>query len=413
MDLLRDWMKFNSGNMVPERFTMWALMGITGALIGKRIYVDHGYFQVYPNMYMCLVGNQGTRKGTAKDLAMELFKEADPDYPVGASVTTRELIIKNMASNDAMRCFQNGLGLPEEWRPMMFFVNELKNFMSFNPQGMIEFLTDIYDRKSFQSDTIIRGAETIINPCINILACETPQWITDKLKFNIISGGFARRMLFVYETGRPPRITHPKLTIEMQEARTRCVNHLKKIPEIAGKFTWEKDAYEYFDQWFVSLPAPADELLAGYYEAKDILALKLAMIGAVGMYQPKLVFTLPIIQSAIAMLESIEDNLPKLSIAAGRNQLAQPMMKVVEMVNLRGWMFEKELKRVSCRDLTPNEQNSVFNYIREQELLLPLSFLVANKPERLWANFDAAQKKMEQGKWVPASQPGFYTMKET
>lgn len=400
MDFMNDWLRFNEGNMVPKRYTIWAANSILGAALGKAAYVDHGYFRVYAPNYICLVGDQGTRKGSAKDHAMELFREALPDYPIGPSVASREIIIKRLADKDSLRCFQNDLGLPEEWRPMMFFVNELKNFMSFNPQGMIEFLTDIYDRKHFKSDTIVRGAEDIINPCLNILACETPQWITDKLKFNIISGGFARRMLFVYETKRPARITHPKLTDDMKAARERCKEHLKKVPQISGKFTWDKDAYDYFDKWFISLPQPPDELLAGYYEAKDILALKLMMISCVGDYTPKLNFTLDKTINAIQALEAIEDNLPKLSMAAGRNQLAQPMMKIVEMINQKGWMLEKELKNLTVRDIDPREQGAIFSFIREQGTLIPIALNFCGQMERVWSTRENLAIMREAKRWV-------------
>lgn len=352
--------------MVPPLYHRWAAVSLIATTIGRKIYINHNYFDIIPNLFICLVGRQGFRKGTAKDIARQIFIEVFPQHPVGASVSSRDKIIELMASEDFERPYINEEGVRVPCKPMVFFINELKNFLSYNPGQMIDFLTDIYDRKFFDCSTIKRGLEPIVNPCVNILACETPRYIIDKLKFNIISGGFSRRMLFVYEIIRPPKITFPTIPPGGLEALERCKAHLRKIEKLSGPMVWESEqTRKFFDHWFRSLKDPDDEMLEGFYEAKDILTLKLAIALSLGDYEPKLILTETNLQSAIALLETVEVNLPRLTIASGRNELAVPSQKILELVELSpdGSIPEKILRVKMERDLNGFEFDNVIRQL--------------------------------------------------
>lgn len=378
MDFITQYLEYNKGNMSPRRFHIWSALSILAMTMGRKIYIDHSYFIIHPMLYICLVGRQGLRKTTAMNNARDLFLRVFPTYPLGASVQSREKIVERLASNDSMRSYQNELGESIEFRPTAFFINELKNFMSINPGAMVEFLTDIYDTKFFASDTIKHGLQPVINPCINILACETPKWLVEKLKLNIIAGGFSRRMLYAYETVRPARITFPHKSVESAKAEAWCEEHLAKIGKLAGPFKWTPEARTYFDKWFTSLATPEDEILEGFYEAKDILALKISMLVAVAKEQPDLLLTQEILQLGIAILESLEDNLPKLTVAAGRNELAIPQQGLLDLLEEKGggWMPEKVWHREASKQMNEFEYMNTKKMLKDTDQLYEFPFEV-------------------------------------
>lgn len=352
--------------MVPRRYTMWCALSVLAATMGRRIYVDHEHYQLRPSLYITLVGRQGIRKSQAMTSAKIMFTETFPDYPVGASVMSREQIVTRMSKDDSVRVFTDEHGEPVEWRPLAFFINELKNFMSINPAAMVDFLTDIYDTPFFSADTIKHGLQPIVNPFINILACETPHWVVDKLKLNIIAGGFSRRMLYIYETERPERVTFAKKSKEAHIADSWCRAHLQKIVKLAGRFGWTSDGIVFFDKWFRALPTMEDSILEGFYENKDALATKVAMLLAVAQPEPELLLTKPILETGIAFLESIEDNLPKLTIAAGRNELAVPQQQLLQLLeNNGGWMIERSWHRLAGKDLNEIEYCYVKRFLKD------------------------------------------------
>ena len=370
-NFINDYLIYNSGNECPLNYHRWSALTILAAAMSKRVWIDYGYFDVYPNLYVCLVGKQGNRKSVAKDIARDLFCEAFPDHPIGASVQSREDIVKNMASDDYERQYTDSEGVLVSHKPITFFINELKNFLSINPIGMIDFLTDIYDRKSFDASTIKHGLQEIKNPCVNVLACETPSWIIDKLKGNIITGGFSRRMIYVYEIEECERIPFPFVSAEARAARLRCLEHLRLLPTIKGKFTWEPAARVWFAEWYKKLPIPDDEVMEGYYRSKHIQLLKIAMGLAVGRANPKLILTREDLEDSRVFLDALETNLPKLSIAAGRNQLAVPMQGLLEVLAKNGgWLTEKVFQRNGNKDLTPMEFLTAKRYLQETEQII-------------------------------------------
>jgi len=362
--------------MCPVRYHQWAALSLLGMQVGRSVWLDQSYYEVYCMNYICLVGLQGSRKSTAKNEARKMFKEINPNYPIGASVTSREKIVERMAVESALRYFNTPEGLEVAYTPLAFFINELKNFLSIDIEKMIEFLTDVYDEPMFDADTIKHGLQPIVRPTINILACETPRWVIGKLKSEILSGGFSRRLLFVYEVAKPKYIAFPSVTLEMQLAADRCKAHLEKLKLLSGCFAWEsQETKDYFEQYFVKLPAIEDEILEGFYNSRDTLALKFAMILAVAEYEPKLVLTKSLLQAAFAFTATIEENLPKLSIGLGRNVLALPQQKLMTILNdAGGFMQYKELRRKIEKELGWREQAEVFRHLEETEQVIRRSW---------------------------------------
>jgi hypothetical protein len=381
MSLLHDVWAYCSCYEVPRNYAIWAGVGLLAATMNRRIYVRQGDLKHHGNMYICLVGEQGGKKSTAKDFVRDWYVSTFPDMPVGASVQSREDIIKYLASDESTRAFKNEDDVLIEYHPYVFFINELKNFLSFNPSGMVDFLTDIYDRPYFDARTLKRGAEPIINPSITILACETPTWIVDKLKTNIISGGFSRRMVYVYEIETPeiavqiakPR---PKVTPEARKAEKRIKDHLAVIGGISGEFRWTPEGEKFFDEWYMHnrKTLPEDPVVRGYRRTKDGLLLKTAMLTAMAYPVPKMLLTGDLFEEALAMLDAIEVNMPKLSVAAGRNILAVPQQKILDILeNNNGCLPEKEVMRRMGGDLSPMEMLSVIRFLKDTEQIFAVN----------------------------------------
>ena len=380
MSLLRDFWTYCSCYEIPRNYAIWAGVGLLSATINRKVYVRQGDILLHGNMYLCLVGEQGGKKSTAKDFARDFFVDAFPDAPLGAAMQSREEIIKYLASQESTRSYKNEDGALVEYHPYAFFINELKNFLSYNPAGMVEFLTDIYDRKSFDARTLKRGAELIINPSVSILACETPNWIIEKLKLNIIAGGFSRRMVYVYEIEDPRTVVEiakprPKITQEAREAEKRIRQHLLKINTLAGEFKWHPEAEKFWDEWYIQnrRTLPNDPIMRGYRRTKDVQLLKTTMAVAASYPEPRLLLTVPHLEESLAMLDTIEVNMPKLSVAAGRNPLAVPQQKLLEAVEANGGKMERrELMRRMGNEMNPMELMSVIRFLQDSGQLFEL-----------------------------------------
>lgn len=374
-DFISDFIYFNSGNMAPIKYLRWCAISVLAMTVARRVYIDYSYFHLYTDNYICLVGRQGLRKDTSMNEAFKIFKEANPEYPLGASVSSREKIVTRLcADEDTLRTYTDETGTRIEYHPMAFFISELKNFMSVCPENMVAFLVDIYGKKFFDADTIKHGLQPINNPCVNILACENPPWIIQNLKASILSGGFARRMMFVYEIDEPDRITFPKIPDGGMAARDRCVQHLIDVQSVSGPFTWDiPETMLRFDEWNKKLVIPEDDLLRGFYENRDCLVLKLAMCITLARAPIELVLRWSAIEVAIAFINNLAETLPRLTIAAGRNELAVPTQEMLDLLEAKGGVIPKKMwQRESIKRMNDYEFQGVYKSLRETDQIVML-----------------------------------------
>jgi hypothetical protein len=377
MSLLADFWLYCQSYEIPRSYALWCGLSMVSAVVNRKLFIKQGDIEIHANIYACLVGEQGGRKSTPKDFARDIICQNFPDIPIGASVQSREDIIRFMASEESARSFTSEAGDPTEYHPYIFYINELKNFLSVNPGAMIEFLTDIYDRAYFDSRTIKRNAELVPNPSIVILACETPEWIIDRLKLRIISGGFSRRMLYIYEieTGEHEDIRiipRPFISNESRAARCRVVEHLRSIESLVGEFKWTRAATALFDTWYTKnrLTREADPIMRGYLRTKDTQLLKVCMLLAASRPHPKLTLTSELLCEGITLLDSNEINLPKLSVAAGRNEFALQQYQIIQLVKANKFMAESEILRLMGNELAPMDLSNVMRYLKESKQLV-------------------------------------------
>lgn len=388
-NFLSDFLAYNIGTECAPNYLRWSALSTLAVASGRRFILRQGRVEIRPNLYVCLVGDQGTRKSYGKDIARDLISDALPDFPIAADITSRSDIIKFLSSDETKREYKDHNGVMVTWHPLVCFVNELKHFMSYSPADMIAFIVDIYDRKVFKASTLKRGAEDVMGPCLNILACENPDWIINNLKTNIISGGFSRRFVVVFEPdNRSLCIPKPFLPDNHAFLWARMKNHLVQLQSKSGEFIWDEDANVFFDNWYREnwKNLPMDPIIRGFRRTKDQQVLKIVILLSVAdsrileTEKPEYRVTVDLLKAAFALFEAIEPNVPKLSIAAGRNELAIPTQKLLDLLeNHGGSMTEVLLKKDMHREMSPSEFWSVFKHLEQTEQVKIFDADVLNK----------------------------------
>jgi hypothetical protein len=370
-NFISDYLLYNSGNECPENYHIWSGLSILSATINRKLWIDMGYFEIIPNLYVCLVGEQGNRKTVAKDIAYDMFREVCPNIPVAAESMSKEAITQFMALEEQARSFKDcSTQKIIETHPFSIFITELKNFLSINPITMVDFLTTIYDRKFYDVKTKNKGTDIITNPCITFLACETPEWLIARLKDSIISGGFCRRMLFIVESDRDLRIAFPTISTEAAQAAIRCKDHLRILNanDFAGQIVWSPEAKKFYQEWYAGIKLPADPFMKGFYRSKHVQSLKVATLCLAADYEASkklpLVMSVEALQAGIGLVDRMEINLPKLTQSVGRNELAYHTQRLLEIIQGNGGiMREKELQRVTYKDFKGEEFHPTINHL--------------------------------------------------
>lgn len=336
MNFIKAYEIFASGNEASPTFHTWGAIGTLSSVIGRRIWFDQEYYKIYPNLYIVFVGEPGDKKTTALNVARGLVqKTPTPISP--PSITKEALTLLLSKSNEKSPCLKETTinNTIVEFAHLSIFASEIVTMLSAggNPIGMIEFLTDIYDREVFEVATKNKGTDLIIGPYITLMACMTPEQTGQMLKQSIITGGFSRRVVFVYGRSKPVGIPFPELTKEQHDARTRMMEMLTKLTEWRGVFSMTTEAREFFAEWYqakhLELNKPHPAAFKNWLRSKDVILIKVCMLLVVSEFQMTNVIELRHVKLGLSMLNKVEPDIGRIFAGAGRNIGADIAHKVL------------------------------------------------------------------------------------
>lgn len=233
--------------------------------------------------------------------------------------------------------------------------SEFANLFQKTGPDIYDVLTDIFDgRKKIEGETISRGIEFSSKPVINLLAATTPEWLSANMSEAVIGGGFASRVLFIFESqSRRRQLYYPNLDhTTLDKLQLDLVSDLTHISTLVGEFTIDPDALTFMEEWYnvngeVSKPGVRT---AGFYQRKPKHIHTTAMLRHLS-YSDTLTLTRPDFEYAISIVEAIEPNLNEaFKRIGGQNKYALVMEGMVDYV------YEK--KRVRSLTLMKHFQSS-------------------------------------------------------
>jgi len=376
MSFLRNYLDFASGNEAHPVYHQYSALIALSSIVSRRVWIPQGYFNVYPNLYVILVGPAGNRKTTAMSICKKLLRELK-DIPFSAECQTKESLVQELATHTRVYKLDKDQP-PIEYHPITVCVTELSQFLGANSLHMVDFLTTVYDQDFYDVKTKNKGHDTIIGPFVTLLACTTPSWITSYLKQDIISGGFSRRAIFVYETEKAKRDPFPTITPAMLLQWKALITYAKELAKVKGPFKWDSEAYSFYGDWYINLKIPNSEVLAPFYESKHIQVLKIAMLVALSE-STELIMRVEYLKTAIDIIDLAESNLERVFSGIGRNELNAVARKLIELLLMApGYALpESVIKQHLFRDASPQEIGQIMGHLTQTKEIV--RFMVTNK----------------------------------
>lgn len=377
-NFIEDYMFYNSSNEVPPPYTLWGALSALSAIIGRKVWIDFEYFQIYPNLYVILLGEPGNRKTTAMYIAKGLIREL-MDIPFSADCQTKESITGEMV-NYVRSVDLPGADKPLIYTPISMFITELSQFIEVDPARMIDFLTTVYDAPFYDRKTRNKGQDIIVGPYVTLLGCTTPSWITSYLRQDIISGGFSRRCLFVLEfqdDDKGRRRPFPKIEAPQHEAWARCLQSAQKLMKVAGEFKWDPACKAFYSDWYIKRNISRDIYIRAFDSTIWVQILKVAMLMKLASNpdKPELILTLDVLKAAMELLQRLMVNLPRVFSGIGRNELNRCAIQALDIVRLAqfeefsGIIPEKQLKSELFPIMQSREIQEVLFYLTQSGAL--------------------------------------------
>ncbi len=278
----------------PLIYHRWSLIAAIGAFLGRRYYFPFGHKRIFANPYIMLIGNPGTRKSTAINMASDILAasgylnfsanktrlekfllDLEGETAKDGEKAEQNIVMKNLFGDDAEEV--------EGLEPREVFINA-GEFNVFMPRGDMDFLGLLGDLWDWDNDKIkwkyrLKNSKSvhIFQPTISILAGNTHAGFQEVFPPQAIGQGFLSRLLLVYSDPSGKKITFPKPV--NKTLQNEIIESFRRIREkVLGPATLTAPALNMLDIIYRSWHELEDQRFKHYSTRRFTHLLKLILI---------------------------------------------------------------------------------------------------------------------------------------
>lgn len=330
----------------PLAYHLFCALGGIGVTVNRRVWFNMGYYRLYPNLGIILLGPSGIKKTTATNIILDMLQALELSKIYSEKLTPEQLV-------ESMKEHAQGLLYAPE---MAVFLGK-QRYM----EGIVPLITRFMDcPDAWSSETIGRGKTVLHDIAISSLMCSTVEWFINNTPEDVISGGFIARNLLIVQDDSPrvepiPRPGNPKL-------RERLITELSAVHELQGELVMDRMCDTAYRTWYSSHKRSAKsaehELLATYYQRKPDHAKRIAMCLHLAEHHD-LTLCMECFTRAVDILDWIEQFLPGLlkqmfKTSSGHSvDLVLSAIKTAGGVIDHGELLRKLQHRYTATDLKP------------------------------------------------------------
>jgi len=302
----------------PSVFHLWTALSIVSAVLKRNVYRNRKHFITWPNLYTFLVGPPGTKKSSAIGIGEKLLRAVqDPPHIIDTFHTAPFLVT-------ALSAISPTLSPPRT--PFIILADEAPAFFrrAKYAEDLIPILIRFFDCKAGGAGgTQIRGLENVIDPYGCGLWGVVPDILVDIMPPEIIRGGFASRVIWVYSEDTSKCIAFPENMPDPDpNLETNLIHDLNEMSLLGGEMKITMACEKAYDSWYSDhktgmVKQVDDPRRIGYANRKGELVFKVMMLLSV-VESDSLVVHEKHFKQALKFLEMLEPDLPKVYRATTR-----------------------------------------------------------------------------------------------
>lgn len=303
------WMQYNDGLPSPVSYLDWSWLFLISSCLQRRVWLGPSHQQLFPNMYVILVGPPGTGKGLPirevsnilkhwkkKDVLIqsanqnkltdeqkslaEMHGQSDLEeankhelkpsaknadivepllFPVAADATTYEALVQAVAESYRRINFPQydekaGKELLRVYghSSLCFSLQELSSLLRKRTHDTVNYLLGLYDCPvDYEYITISRGKDRVRRGCLNLLAGTTPSFMSSTFDEELTNEGFTSRVFFIFaQKNRKNVMFIPPLTKEQIEYKSQILQHIKSLASLYGQVQIDQETQDYLANWW-------------------------------------------------------------------------------------------------------------------------------------------------------------------
>ena len=327
----------------PTSFHEWVALCLLASTLGRNVWISRIKYTIFPNIFVILVaGSAKCKKSTAIKIGEKILKSIPEPPMIFAQRITTEALIQALEETKV-----------EGASAGIIIADELSVFMGAGSKdsGIIPMLTTLYDSPDeWTYHTRARGKEVLKNVTLTILAGTTKVWLKSAVPADSVAGGFASRIVFVYQEMPNRPILFYEETPEEMELRRQLIYDLSFIrKEIKGPMEFSPEAKQvaqewYEKEWFKS----RDEKTDGYFSRKHDTMFKIAALLSVAESSTRVIGASHI-KRALAMLEENERFMESILASVMASEAGDVTERILEVIRREGKIAHTDILRKCWR----------------------------------------------------------------
>jgi energy-coupling factor transporter ATP-binding protein EcfA2 len=275
----------------PEIFRKWAGIGLLSASMERRIWTHTKGSDLYPNLYVLLVGPPGVGKSVILSHAERMLRNITEIFIAPSSVTSASLI-------DAMVLAQRQIFHPQlsQFNSLQVFSSELQNFLPAYEAAFMGNLTKLYDCELYEERRRTGKVQhvKIDNTQLSLLAGTTPSYLNSFLPEGAWDQGFMSRTIMVFSDEPSDTELFPDHDTEYSDLLYKdLLSDLRIIFGYYRQLSWTPGAKRVIREWKAAgeEPKPDHARLLHYNSRRTAHVIKLSMVACLARADTDLVIT--------------------------------------------------------------------------------------------------------------------------
>lgn len=348
-DFLSGYLEYCKNTEPPTQYHLWCGIGAIAAALQRKVYINWGPQQIFPNMYIVLIGDSGRcRKGVAFDIVQDLIRGVGIKNT--AESITREKLIKDFATS--VSNFTDPDKGVKLHCSLTAFVEELSIFLGQNDVKFLADLTDWYNAKNeWTYSTKGQGTDKIQGICFNLIGGTAPDWLSSILPGEAVGGGFTARIIFVVEEDKKHK--QPRNIPPDPELRSALIKDLEKIHLIMGEMKFAPDALAMYEDWYINksdVTGVKDPKFGSYNERRATHLRKLAMVCSASRGSSRRITKFDLLR-ATKILEATEIKMPRVFRSLGKARYGELTAQVFDFIKQEGKTTASKILRRFSMDI--------------------------------------------------------------
>lgn len=334
------WNKAFPFSEVPYSFVVFTGLSYLGACLGRKTYIEHDVYKLWPMLNVLLIGPSGVGKTTSMLMGKPLLDSlplAEQPQVIGGAPSPEKLHFdlrpqpKTLLTAYELAAF---FGKQRYQEALVPYVTELLDY------------GDVIERRTKSG-----GIIAVNEPSVTIIGASTLQWLQEMLPDSAVSGGFLARFLIIEEGTRRQRKalpTHGLTAVakkRLQEYREKVSEEFWEIIDASpdGEIQFKNfDVQDRYTLWY-NAHKPLSGFLEPFAARAGANILRLSMLIAISCKRKSI--SLRDMDAGIALYLYTEKKLREIVVPySPKGKLLAMVLQLVEKKPLTDKMIKRNMR---------------------------------------------------------------------